>query len=236
MKIFPADDIGLDDLLSELIEFDHIKKIEVDGKSYGLVRNFRKYQRPKKPTEQYKLPNEYRNYVGLNAQSSETQSDKKGEVPHQFPTSGENPIQMEDGGDKVEEVIGESSSFHSEDSIKSAEKIKIGFNDLLETYPVEASKFKEAQKLYETAISEGIPHKLIIFSANRVRSEHFSKKPEDRKFTKRLNSWLAAQNFENDRKAWERSKQPPQEKPKVFEPKPVLPANHFLNKTAGSQA
>ena len=110
-----------------------------------------------------------------------------------------------------------------------------GFNQLLEAYPVSASKFNEAQEHYEQAIASGVPHEQIIFSALQVRNTHFAKSIESRKFTLSLNKWLSQRNYENDRKAWERSKQPAQERPKAFEPKPVLPANHFLNKTAGSQ-
>jgi len=96
MKLFPADQVDMDDMLAELVEHKHVIKFDHDGESYGAVRNFRKYQRPKKPTAIYPLPNELRTYVGLTDNGSEP-------VPHQDVTGTEKPPQMEDGGDNRKE-------------------------------------------------------------------------------------------------------------------------------------
>lgn len=89
MRVFPADDVNVEDLLSELVENNQLRDFELDGKHYGVVRNFCRFQRPKKPTYQYPFPNQFRTYVGLSADGSEP-------VPHQFPTGGEIAPQMED--------------------------------------------------------------------------------------------------------------------------------------------
>lgn len=93
MRIFPVDNLDIDALLVELIKAGAIMQYEIAGKTYGAVRNFTKYQRPKKPNNIHPITPEAETYVGLKAVSSPP-------VPHQFPTSGEKPIQMEEGGDK----------------------------------------------------------------------------------------------------------------------------------------
>lgn len=96
-RIFPADHIDVEELLAELVEGDFIRKEEFDCKPVGLVRNFRTYQRPKKPNSSNMFLPEWGTYVGLSPDSSEP-------VPNQSPTGTEKSPQMEDGGGKKEEV------------------------------------------------------------------------------------------------------------------------------------
>lgn len=106
MRLFPADNVDVADLLKELVDCDQVCAFDEGGKRYGAVRNFRKYQRPKKPNDVYPLPHELRKYVGLADESSELEADEDDEVsppvPHQFPTSSEIAPQMEDGGCRME--------------------------------------------------------------------------------------------------------------------------------------
>jgi hypothetical protein len=88
MRILPADNADAVELLTELKEAGCLTEYEIDGRKLGAVRNFAVYQRPKKPNSVYPQTDEVRNYVGIKAD----------EVPNQFPTSGENSPQMEDGG------------------------------------------------------------------------------------------------------------------------------------------
>lgn len=99
MRLLPAANVDVGALLEELEAADCIKKIDVEGRSYGLVRNFGRYQRPKKPNPVHPLPNQYRTYVAVKGDSSPP-------VPHQFPTSSEIPNQMEDGEEDVGEGVG----------------------------------------------------------------------------------------------------------------------------------
>ncbi|MCX2563296.1 hypothetical protein [Acetobacter thailandicus] len=75
MKIFPADNIDVSELLHELEAGDVIKKYEVDGKNYGAVRNFGKWQRPKKPSRFCPMPEPVRNYTCTNDDKNETSSE-----------------------------------------------------------------------------------------------------------------------------------------------------------------
>jgi hypothetical protein len=57
--IFPHDQISLDDVdgfLKEAAAFNQVKYYEVDDTSYGIIRNFCKYQSPRKPTAKHPKP------------------------------------------------------------------------------------------------------------------------------------------------------------------------------------
>lgn len=95
-RIFPADHIAFEGLLEEWERCGSVKKFEIEGKQYGLVRNFCKYQRPKKPKYRFAVPDELRTFAGITNDSREP-------VPHQSPTGTENPPQMKDGGGKRKE-------------------------------------------------------------------------------------------------------------------------------------
>jgi hypothetical protein len=103
LKLRPGKDGPVDLLLDELEAANVILSYTHEGRKYGLVRNFLKYQRPKKPNLIHFIPEKFRTYNGLRQDSSELHNDEEHEVPHQFPTSSEISNQMEDGGDKMED-------------------------------------------------------------------------------------------------------------------------------------
>lgn len=99
MRIMPADAVDAGELLNECEASGFLVRIERAGKPYGLVRNFRKFQRPKNPSEPsitvdleianvVKLPSSDKNYPAL---------------PQTYPSPTENPPQMEDVGCRMEE-------------------------------------------------------------------------------------------------------------------------------------
>jgi hypothetical protein len=88
-RLRPVKDGSVEPLLSELEASNNVSSYELDGRKYGAVRNFRIWQRPKKPNSIHPLPKELRTYVGLTGRSSPP-------VPHQFGTGSENPPQMEE--------------------------------------------------------------------------------------------------------------------------------------------
>jgi hypothetical protein len=97
MRIFPADSITVEPLLSELVEAGVVCVFERDGKRLGAIRNFCKFQRPKKPNSSGNIPDHIKQYVALEARSSEP-------VPNQYGTSSEIGPQMEDGGCNRREI------------------------------------------------------------------------------------------------------------------------------------
>jgi hypothetical protein len=65
MRLMPADNVDVGELLAELEEHSHVKKFTANGKAYGAIRNFVKYQRPKKPTKLHPLPVELHAWVRM---------------------------------------------------------------------------------------------------------------------------------------------------------------------------
>jgi hypothetical protein len=110
MRLLPVDGADVSALLGEIAEHNIIKRFEANGKSYGAVRNFRKYQRPKSPSAVHPLPAELRLYVAI----SETAGDER--AP--FPPKAEITPQMEDGGGREGE--GENKDAASAASSASA--------------------------------------------------------------------------------------------------------------------
>lgn len=99
MRILPADNVDAAALMDEIEAAGQIRSYTIDGKKYGAVRNFAKFQRPKKPNDVHPATAEIRAFVGI---SGEPGSDEGASVPNLFPTDGENPPQMEDGGWRME--------------------------------------------------------------------------------------------------------------------------------------
>lgn len=145
MRLLGADACDVAELLGELLAVNAVHPFEADGRRYGAVRNFRRWQRPKKPNHVHPLPDHLRTYVALPpAVPHEVPSEcppepepvlEKGgpaaqvplagppEVPPCFPTepepapgTGERLAQMEEGGGRRDT----SSSLRSESSAQRA--------------------------------------------------------------------------------------------------------------------
>lgn len=137
-RILPADNVDVTSLLAELVKHRFCQSFDYDGKRYGAVRNFRKYQRPKKPTSSYPFPPQIRAYVGLDGDGfppsgdnpphgSEQSASKPHPVPHQFPTGEEKSPQMEDGGWRMED--GEEVAKSASANVSGATAIIQAFDD-----------------------------------------------------------------------------------------------------------
>lgn len=119
MRIFPADNIDVAALLTQLEEVGAIKKFEIADRAFGAIRNFRKFQKPKTPNDIHPATDEILAFVGLPI--SETSSGNV--VP--FPPKGEKPFQMEDGGGRREdEEETPSGVCASDDALTPAEIVE----------------------------------------------------------------------------------------------------------------
>ena len=109
-RILPADNIDMMALLLELEDGDFVRQFDAVGKRYGAIRNFGRYQRPKKPKYVHPVPEELHTYIASKADGGEP-------VPHQDDTSGEEPPQREEeGGRRGEEEILQKEEFKNSDS------------------------------------------------------------------------------------------------------------------------
>lgn len=102
-RIFPADNLDMDALLAELVAADCIRKESHNGKPIGLVRNFQKFQRPKKPNSSAMLAEGWRSYVGASGTDKPTSPPSSEPVGDQYGTGSEIAPQMEEGGGNKED-------------------------------------------------------------------------------------------------------------------------------------
>lgn len=112
MRLFPVDNIDIDALLSELEANNVVRSYASGDRKYGAVRNFCRFQRPKKPNSTHPMTPELRTYAGYRDDIPETDTPiteaASPPVPHQFPTSGEKPPQMEEEGERKEAKLAAS--------------------------------------------------------------------------------------------------------------------------------
>lgn len=186
-RIFPADNIDLAALLDELVAGSFVRREEFAGRQIGLIRNFREFQRPKKPNTSAMMMAEWENYVGLPTRGDEPVTDRSA-------TDSENPPQMEDGGGRVEEKDGETRPSLSEPGAGARDI----FDEVWQVFPRNPqSAVGPAHKAF-TAISSA-EHGGILAAAQRYArwfSEDSVRRKrtefEGRDFVPKLSSWLAS--------------------------------------------
>lgn len=92
MKLRPASTTPIEPLLEELLACERVLKYEYEGRHYGLIRNFRAYQRPKFPKSRYFIPTDYRKFTSSSDTITEIAVDDEG----QFPRKAEMASQREE--------------------------------------------------------------------------------------------------------------------------------------------
>ena len=92
-RLLPVDNCDVVALLAELESTGSVIRYEMSGRKFGAVRNFTRYQRPKKPNSTYPQTDEVRNFC----------AGEQAQVPNQFPTGTEIDPQREEGGGKRED-------------------------------------------------------------------------------------------------------------------------------------
>lgn len=86
MRLLPADNLDIKALMDELVETNQVWMFEVDGRNYVIIRNFQKFQRPKKPAFLYPIP---RTPLPNGYELSDKDSRTQGVLFHtEFPTGG----------------------------------------------------------------------------------------------------------------------------------------------------
>jgi len=103
MRIYPADNVDIVALLAELEAAGIVRRFEADGKALGALKNFCKYQRPRKPKAWFPLPANLEAFVALGCRAVPQKSEPDDDEPASVPTFGERAKQREDGGGRREE-------------------------------------------------------------------------------------------------------------------------------------
>lgn len=97
LRVLPFDNVDITSLLAELADADMVKAYSHGGRKLGAVRNFTRFQRPKKPNSVYFMPPEFRTYAGLTADSSEPPAVEAMPVPKKAEKSPQMEGREEEG-------------------------------------------------------------------------------------------------------------------------------------------
>ncbi|GBR57573.1 putative phage-related protein [Acetobacter senegalensis DSM 18889] len=93
VRILGADDVRIEELLEELCQRGLVMRYSCAGSDYGAIRNFGKFQSPKKPSRKYPMPDEIREFSATSniepGTGSVKNEVKEEQVPNQFPTGSE---------------------------------------------------------------------------------------------------------------------------------------------------
>lgn len=76
MRILPIDNVNVADLLEELEALSLLKRFAMDGKTYGAVRNFCRWQRPKTPQNVHPFPDDISAWVSFREIPEENESER----------------------------------------------------------------------------------------------------------------------------------------------------------------
>ena len=98
MRLLPVDNTDVAPLLAELVEANMMRRYSAGGREYGAIRNFRRFQRPKKPKSVHPMPAEVRTYVGcgdVSSVSDDPESPGSSEQQDTEPQYGSKPQEVE---------------------------------------------------------------------------------------------------------------------------------------------
>lgn len=129
MRVFPGDNIDVAPLLGELEAVGKVRAYEIDGKRYGAICNFRKFQKPKTPNDIYPATAEILAF----AANPVADSDELPPKEETFPQKGEKAPLMEEGGEDVEEVEAKASRPSGDEPSLRPEHIVEKWNELAPT-------------------------------------------------------------------------------------------------------
>lgn len=215
MRLFPVDNIDIVELLAELVTFNQIVRFEHNGKAYGVIRNFARYQRPKRPKPVHHMPDQFRTYIGLDAPCSELDEDEDtpiptlGEMPPvqttSVPTMGElDPVQVtsvppmseilpqmkEEGGRryKKEEVRVSNETL----TLCASERV---FEDFRGIYP-KPDGLSAAKSDWDAALKAGASPKAILDGLKRS-IEAWRESQTAPRFIPNATRWLTERRWED---------------------------------------
>lgn len=182
MRLAPIDAIEVPALLSEMVEAGVVIRYEQDGRSYGAVRNFCRFQRPNKPNSTYPQTPEVQEYVGSGSRSTGGGSQPVGDL---FGSGSVKSGQRERIG---EEGKGEERTGGDEDARGRATALPEDFT------PVLTDRARETVSRW----TEGVYEREL----EQFRDHHRAKGSRMKDWQAAFRTWITnAEKFRGDRNA-----------------------------------
>lgn len=190
-RIFPADNVDFDSLLTEWIALNCVQKFECNGRHYGIVRNFGAYQRPKHPSYRHPFPVELEEYAGIKNVDSDSAPALGGEVGVK---TTENPPQMkEEEGEERKDA--NASSAVGKPTRSDRDEI---FERFWKSYPSRgdrANPKSPARKVFDALIRQGIDPESII--AGLLRGAGYDRQKVGTEYIPQAVKWLRDRRWED---------------------------------------
>lgn len=190
--IFPADNVDFAVVLQELENLNCVRRIEIDGKSYGLIRNFAKYQRPKNPSYRHfkpdNIPSDIACYIGVKVVATSV-------LPRLSSSPPEKPPQMkEEGGKKEEEGKKESSRSVAVATRPSAD---LKFEEFWRVYPRRdgPNPRKPAEQKFCALVKTGVNPDVMIQAARQLATDEAKRSNIGTRFIPQAMTWLNQQRW-----------------------------------------
>jgi hypothetical protein len=180
-ECLPADNCEILDLLEELIRNDQIVKYTIEGKEYGLIKDFTQWQRPKKPKYIHPIPPEF--------------STNSEPVPNEFDTEEEITPQREEEGGKREEVQEERTQAVAKPLPCSSD----AFERFKAAWPKRdgANPWQPAEKKFWALVKTGVDPEIMITAAVALAREEGARGNIGTKFIPQAITWLNQQRFQD---------------------------------------
>lgn len=199
-RILPAvsEDIGA--LLSDLVSLNFIKRFEIDGKSFGVIRNFVRFQRPKSPKDIHPFSEDMRSYAGFtedgvrpNAGTGRPPSVDDNElVSSEFGTHSEKSPQRKEEGGKRKEKEEKDNSLRS----LTAREMENFANEFYDAYPKHVDPI-DAKKKFAIRVKAGANPQHIVEAAKRFAEAH-RRAGTDKKFIPAPAVWLNKGGYDSE--------------------------------------
>jgi hypothetical protein len=193
MRLLPADNLDVEHLLSELIQHRQVHRYETGGKQYGIIRNFHRYQRPKKPNFTFptpeQLPTGYELHLAYKTSNSPP-------VGNRFGTGGEKSFQRkEEGGREEKKDIYPALAISEQPNPepKKHDDTPEGFEEFYQAYPLKKDPDR-ARKAYRAARKRASAAELLEGAATYARECQ----GKDKKYIKHPSTWLNAGSWKNE--------------------------------------
>jgi hypothetical protein len=189
--IFPADNVDFAAVLAEFERLGCVRRIDIQGRPHGVVRNFAKYQRPKNPSYRHfkadELPAEVGSYIGVRGAATPV-------LPQPYPIATEiPPLMKEEGGKREEEGEEEISRTPSAPSASDA------FERFKRAYPRRggANPWQPAEKKFNALVKTGVDPEAMIQAAAALAREEAASGNVGTKFIPQAITWLNQQRFQD---------------------------------------
>lgn len=186
MRVMPVDNVDVPSLLLELEEADVIRQFRQDDRSFGAIRNFCKYQRPKTPKYRALRSGDIRNYVASKYKMEEMTEAEQPSFPQKVEIS---PQRKEEGGRRkeVEEV---SRSKPTESALSR-------FEEFWKAFPRRdgPNPRKPAETKFNALVKTGIDPQMLIDEAIKLARNEAARGNIGTRFIPQAATWLSQQRW-----------------------------------------